>query len=114
MQVVFGVVGTGVLLAGIFKKLEESEYCHKAIIYFNYVNFDLKAFMVNFSTTIDLFLLTDNSVFAIFTLLSSLFAMCGASGCFGIVFSFTPEMFPTNLRYQGKQIEDQDYCIPPL
>ncbi|GFR68649.1 solute carrier family 22 member 16 [Elysia marginata] len=66
MQVVFGVVGSGVLMAGFFKKLEEG-----------------------------------NSVFAIFTLLASLFAMCGASGCFGIVFSFTPEMFPTNLRSQA-------------
>jgi MFS family permease len=24
--------------------------------------------------------------------------MCGASGCFGAVFSYTPEMFPTNVR----------------
>ena len=46
-----------------------------------------------------LILITGNSVFAIFTLLSSLIAMSGASGCFGIMFSFTPEMYPTNLRY---------------
>ncbi|RUS92225.1 hypothetical protein EGW08_000078 [Elysia chlorotica] len=66
LQIMFSVVGTGVVLAGIFKKLEES-----------------------------------NSTFAICTLLASLWAMAGASGCFGMVFSFTPELFPTNLRGQA-------------
>ncbi|GFN92064.1 solute carrier family 22 member 16 [Plakobranchus ocellatus] len=27
--------------------------------------------------------------------------MCGAGGCFTLVFSYTPEMFPTNLRSQA-------------
>ncbi|GFN92045.1 solute carrier family 22 member 4 [Plakobranchus ocellatus] len=66
LQTVFAVMGTGVVLAGMFKKLEES-----------------------------------NSMFSVFTLLASLTAMCGASGCFTLVFSYTPEMFPTNLRSQA-------------
>ncbi|CAL1546071.1 unnamed protein product [Lymnaea stagnalis] len=62
----FVVLGTAVLAAGLFKKLEQS-----------------------------------NPVFAHLTLTSSLVAMIGASGCFGVVFLYTPEMFPTNYRNQA-------------
>ena len=41
---------------------------------------------------------TGESIPSILTLLTSLLAMCGASGCFGIMYFYTPEMFPTNLR----------------
>ncbi|GFR68655.1 solute carrier family 22 member 8 [Elysia marginata] len=42
-----------------------------------------------------------NSTFSTLTLLASLGAMSGASGCFTIMFSYTPEVFPTNLRSQA-------------
>ncbi|GFN92076.1 solute carrier family 22 member 6-a [Plakobranchus ocellatus] len=42
-----------------------------------------------------------NSMFSVFTLLASLTAMCGASGCFNLIFSYTLEMFPTNLGSQA-------------
>ncbi|GFN92050.1 solute carrier family 22 member 8 [Plakobranchus ocellatus] len=66
LQIVFAMLGTGVLLAGMFRKLEESD-----------------------------------SVYSLFTLLATLAAMCGASGSFTLLFTYTPEMFPTNVRHNS-------------
>ncbi|KAK3792834.1 hypothetical protein RRG08_028224 [Elysia crispata] len=66
MVTAYMTMGTGVVLAGMFKTLEK-----------------------------------DNTMFTKFTLFASLVAMCGASGCFTIMFSYTPELFPTNLRTQA-------------
>ncbi|GFO42289.1 solute carrier family 22 member 8 [Plakobranchus ocellatus] len=61
--IVFVTLGVGIMLAGLSRKLEET-----------------------------------NPSFATFTLLASLVATLGAGGCFGIVYAYSPEMYPTNLR----------------
>ncbi|KAH9489363.1 hypothetical protein Btru_056470 [Bulinus truncatus] len=44
---------------------------------------------------------TNDHVYNIWTLVTSLLSMVGASGSFGVVYLYTPEMFPTNLRNQA-------------
>ncbi|XP_059168764.1 uncharacterized protein LOC131950562 [Physella acuta] len=43
----------------------------------------------------------NDDIFAYLALGFSLLGMLGASSCFGIVFLYTPEMFPTNIRNQA-------------
>ncbi|GFO42290.1 solute carrier family 22 member 6-a [Plakobranchus ocellatus] len=45
-----------------------------------------------------------NSSFATFTLLASMVAMIGASGSLGLMFSYSPEMYPTNMRQADEAV----------
>ena len=45
--------------------------------------------------------LTPDPVYDVIILIATMVAMAGASGSFGCVFAYTPEMFPTNVRNQA-------------
>ena len=47
-----------------------------------------------------MFTFTDIPAVGTLSIITSMVGMFGASGAFGALFFFTPELFPTNLRYE--------------